>query len=47
MPTTVQGVVSRTRGAPVELLDVDDDYPFLLGHEAAGTVAASWPRRNG
>ena len=40
MPTTVQGVVSRTRGAPVELLDVDDDYPFLLGHEAAGTVAA-------
>ena len=71
MPTTVQGVVSRTRGAPVELLDVvvpdpgpgevvvdvaacgvcrtdlhyasgavGDDYPFLLGHEAAGTVAA-------
>lgn len=70
MPTTVQGVVSRTRGAPVELLDVvvpdpgpgevvvdvaacgvcrtdlhyasgavGDDYPFLLGHEAAGTVA--------
>ncbi|WP_316667402.1 S-(hydroxymethyl)mycothiol dehydrogenase [uncultured Propionibacterium sp.] len=72
MSTTVQGVVSRVRGAPVELADVivpdpgpgevvvditacgvchtdlhyatgaiTDDYPFLLGHEAAGTVSAT------
>ena len=69
MSETVRGVVSRTRGAPVELVDVvipdpgpgdvvvaikacgvchtdltyrdggiNDDFPFLLGHEAAGTV---------
>ncbi len=71
MSTTVQGVVSRAKGAPVELLDVvvpdpgpgevvvdvaacgicqtdlhyvtgavGDGYPFLIGHEAAGTVTA-------
>lgn len=70
MSTTVTGVVSRTKDAPVELLDiivpdpgpgevlvdvaacglcrtdlhyasgaVSDDSPFLLGHEASGTVA--------
>jgi S-(hydroxymethyl)mycothiol dehydrogenase len=69
MPTTVRGVVSLERGAPVEIRDVvvpdpgpgevrvrvqacgvchtdlhyregaiNDDFPFLLGHEAAGTV---------
>jgi S-(hydroxymethyl)mycothiol dehydrogenase len=69
MPTTVTGVVSRSKGDPVELVDVvvpdpgpgeavvdvqacgvchtdlhyrdggiNDDYPFLLGHEAAGVV---------
>lgn len=79
MPTTVQGIVSRAKGAPAEPLDVvvpdpgpgevvadvaacgicrtglhyvtgtvvtgavGDDYPFLLGHEAAGTVAAVDP----
>ncbi|NNM47179.1 S-(hydroxymethyl)mycothiol dehydrogenase [Knoellia koreensis] len=69
MPQTVKGVVSRAKGAPVELVDIsipdpgpgeavvqvqscgvchtdlhyreggiNDDYPFLLGHEAAGVV---------
>ncbi len=71
MPTTVKGVISRSKGAPVELVDIivpdpgpgevvvdvltcgvchtdyhyqqggiNDDFPFLLGHEAAGTVSA-------
>ncbi|ROP43375.1 S-(hydroxymethyl)mycothiol dehydrogenase [Pseudokineococcus lusitanus] len=71
MPHTVQGVVARAKGAPVELVDVvvpdpgpgdavvdveacgvchtdlhyreggiGDDYPYLLGHEAAGRVSA-------
>ncbi|HSU73336.1 MAG TPA: S-(hydroxymethyl)mycothiol dehydrogenase [Terrabacter sp.] len=71
MPQTVQGVISRSKGAPVEVVDVvvpdpgpgeavvkietcgvchtdlhyreggiNDDYPFLLGHEAAGYVEA-------
>ncbi len=70
MPHTVTGVVSRTKGAPVELLDIvvpdpgpgevvldvqacgvchtdlhyrdggiNDDFPFFLGHEAAGVVS--------
>lgn len=69
MSQTVRGVVSRKKGAPVELVDVvipdpgpgevvvdvtacgvchtdltyreggiNDEFPFLLGHEAAGTV---------
>ncbi len=69
MPHKVKGVVSRAKGAPVELTDivvpdpgpgevvvgvqacgvchtdlhyregaVNDEFPFLLGHEAAGTV---------
>ncbi len=69
MAQTVQGVISRAKGAPVELVDVvvpdpgpgeavvavqacgvchtdlhyreggiNDDFPFLLGHEAAGVV---------
>jgi S-(hydroxymethyl)mycothiol dehydrogenase len=69
MPQTVQGVIARAKGAPVELVDVvvpdpgpgeavvaiqacgvchtdlhyreggiNDDFPFLLGHEAAGIV---------
>lgn len=69
MPQTVQGVVARSEGAPVELTEVvvpdpgpgeavvqvhacgvchtdlhyreggiNDDFPFLLGHEAAGVV---------
>ncbi len=69
MGQTVRGVISRNRGAPVEVTDVvipdpgpdevvvdisacgvchtdltyreggiNDEYPFLLGHEAAGTV---------
>ncbi|WP_347352455.1 S-(hydroxymethyl)mycothiol dehydrogenase [Intrasporangium sp.] len=69
MPQTVKGVISRTKGADVELVDVvvpdpgpgeavvtvqtcgvchtdlhykegeiNDDFPFLLGHEAAGVV---------
>ena len=68
---TVKGVISRSKGAPVELVDVvvpdpgpgeavvavqacgvchtdlhykrggiNDDFPFLLGHEAAGVVEA-------
>ena len=71
MAQTVQGVISRTKGSPVELVDVivpdpgpgeaivavqacgvchtdlhyreggiNDDFPFLLGHEAAGVVEA-------
>lgn len=71
MPTTVKGVIARSKGAPVELVDIvvpdpgpgevvvdiatcgvchtdyhyqqggiNDDFPFLLGHEAAGTVSA-------
>jgi S-(hydroxymethyl)mycothiol dehydrogenase len=71
MAQTVQGVISRAKGAPVELVDVvvpdpgpgeavvavqacgvchtdlhyreggiNDDFPFLLGHEAAGVVEA-------
>ena len=71
MPQTVTGVIARSKGAPVELVDVvvpdpgpgeavvavqacgvchtdlhyreggiNDDFPFLLGHEAAGVVAA-------
>ncbi len=70
MPTTVRGVVSRSKGAPVEVAEIvvpdpgpgevtvtvqacgvchtdlhyreggiNDDYPFLLGHEAAGTIS--------
>src|SRR5690606_9409631 len=69
VPSTVKGVISRTKGAPVEVVDVvvpdpgpgeavvaiqacgvchtdlhyreggiNDDFPFLLGHEAAGIV---------
>lgn len=69
MPSTVKGVIARSKGAPVELVDVvvpdpgpgeavvaiqacgvchtdlhyreggiNDDFPFLLGHEAAGVV---------
>ena len=72
MPQTVKGVISRSKGAPVELTDIvipdpgpgevvvdvkscgvchtdfhyreggiSDDYPFLLGHESAGTVSRS------
>jgi S-(hydroxymethyl)mycothiol dehydrogenase len=71
VPSTVKGVISRTKGAPVEVVDVvvpdpgpgeavvaiqacgvchtdlhyreggiNDEYPFLLGHEAAGVVEA-------
>jgi S-(hydroxymethyl)mycothiol dehydrogenase len=74
VPQTVQGVIARAKGAPVELVDVvvpdpgpgeavvrveacgvchtdlhyreggiNDDFPFLLGHEAAGTVEAVGP----
>ena len=74
MPQTVQGVIARAKGAPVEIVDVvvpdpgpgeavlrvdacgvchtdlhyreggiNDDFPFLLGHEAAGTVEAVGP----
>jgi len=70
MPTTVHGVIVRSKGAPVELTDIvipdpgpgevvvdidtcgvchtdfhykeggiSDDFPFLLGHEAAGRVS--------
>lgn len=69
MSRTVRGVISRSKGAPVELVDIvipdpgpgevvvavqacgvchtdltyrdggiNDSYPFLLGHEAAGVV---------
>jgi S-(hydroxymethyl)mycothiol dehydrogenase len=71
MPQTVQGVIARAKGAPVELAEVvvpdpgpgeavvrvqacgvchtdlhyreggiNDEFPFLLGHEAAGVVEA-------
>ncbi|WP_197380628.1 S-(hydroxymethyl)mycothiol dehydrogenase [Mycolicibacterium mengxianglii] len=71
MSQTVRGVVSRSKGAPVEVTDIvipdpgpgevvvdiiacgvchtdltyrdggiNDSYPFLLGHEASGTVEA-------
>ena len=69
MPSTVRGVIARSKGADVEVVDVvvpdpgpgevvvtveacgvchtdlhyrqggiNDEFPFLLGHEAAGTV---------
>jgi S-(hydroxymethyl)mycothiol dehydrogenase len=71
VPTEVQGVVARSKGAPVEVTTIivpdpgpgealvevkacgvchtdlhyreggiNDDFPFLLGHEASGVVAA-------
>jgi S-(hydroxymethyl)mycothiol dehydrogenase len=71
VPSTATGVIVRTKGAPVEVVDivvpdpgpgeavvkiaacgvchtdlhyregeVNDEFPFLLGHEAAGTVEA-------
>ena len=71
MPSTVRGVIARSKGADVEIVDVivpdpgpgeavvkieacgvchtdlhyreggiNDEFPFLLGHEAAGTVEA-------
>jgi S-(hydroxymethyl)mycothiol dehydrogenase len=71
MSVTVKGVISRSKGAPVELVDIvvpdpgpgeavvqvqacgvchtdlhyreggiNDEFPFLLGHEAAGVVEA-------
>src|SRR3954452_5731262 len=71
MPQQVQGIIARSKGAPVELVTVHvpdpgpgeavvaiqacgvchtdlhyreggigDDYPYLLGHEAAGVVEA-------
>jgi S-(hydroxymethyl)mycothiol dehydrogenase len=71
MPSTVKGVIARSKGSPVELVDVvvpdpgpgeavvrveacgvchtdlhyreggiNDEFPFLLGHEAAGRVEA-------
>ncbi|MBC9955790.1 S-(hydroxymethyl)mycothiol dehydrogenase [Yimella sp. cx-51] len=71
MPQTVKGVIARSKGAPVELVDIvvpdpgpgeavvkveacgvchtdlhyreggiNDEFPFLLGHEAAGRVEA-------
>jgi len=71
VPQTVRGVIARTKGAPVELVDVvvpdpgpgeavvavqacgvchtdlhyrdggiNDEFPFLLGHEASGVVEA-------
>ncbi|MGJ6979769.1 S-(hydroxymethyl)mycothiol dehydrogenase [Aestuariimicrobium soli] len=71
MPQTVKGVIARSKGAPVELVDIlvpdpgpgeavvavkacgvchtdlhyreggiNDDFPFLLGHEASGVVEA-------
>ncbi|CAN5197357.1 S-(hydroxymethyl)mycothiol dehydrogenase [soil metagenome] len=71
MSQTVRGVISRSKGAPVEVTDIvipdpgpgevvvdiiacgvchtdltyreggiNDEYPFLLGHEASGTVEA-------
>jgi S-(hydroxymethyl)mycothiol dehydrogenase len=74
MPSTVRGVVSLAKGAPVEIRDVvvpdpgpgearvnvqacgvchtdlhyregaiNDDFPFLLGHEAAGTIESVGP----
>src|SRR4051794_32123006 len=77
MTERVQGVIARSKGAPVELVDVDvpdpgpgearvrvqacgvchtdlhyregginDDFPFLLGHEAAGVVESVGPDVN-
>ncbi|MEO7234794.1 MAG: S-(hydroxymethyl)mycothiol dehydrogenase [Lapillicoccus sp.] len=74
MSQTVKGVIARSKGAPVELVDVvvpdpgpgeavvavqacgvchtdlhyreggiNDEFPFLLGHEAAGVVEAVGP----
>jgi S-(hydroxymethyl)mycothiol dehydrogenase len=74
MPSEVQGVIARSKGAPVELATIivpdpgpgealvdiqacgvchtdlhyreggiNDEFPFLLGHEAAGVVAAVGP----
>jgi S-(hydroxymethyl)mycothiol dehydrogenase len=74
MTTQVKGVISRSKGSPVELTDIlvpdpgpgeatvnikacgvchtdlhyreggiNDDFPFLLGHEAAGIVDAVGP----
>ena len=74
MSQTVRGVISRAKGAPVELVDIvipdpgpgevvvaiqacgvchtdltyreggiNDEYPFLLGHEAAGVVETVGP----
>ena len=74
MSQTVKGVISRAKGAPVEVVDIvvpdpgpgeavvaiqacgvchtdlhyreggiNDDYPFLLGHEAAGVVESVGP----
>src|SRR5246127_3615076 len=74
MTERVQGVIARSKGAPVEVVEVDvpepgpgeavvavkacgvchtdlhyregginDDFPFLLGHEAAGVVEAVAP----
>lgn len=71
MPSTVKGVIARSKGAPVEVVDIvvpdpgpgeavvaiqacgvchtdlhyreggiNDEFPFLLGHEAAGLVEA-------
>ncbi|WP_226346351.1 S-(hydroxymethyl)mycothiol dehydrogenase [Agilicoccus flavus] len=71
MSSTVKGVIARSKGAPVELVDIvvpdpgpgeavvdiqacgvchtdlhyreggiNDEFPFLLGHEAAGVVSA-------
>ncbi|MCY7287830.1 MAG: alcohol dehydrogenase catalytic domain-containing protein, partial [Cryobacterium sp.] len=70
MSITVKGVIARSKGAPVELVDIvipdpcagevivdietcgvchtdvhyrdggiNDEFPFLLGHEAAGRVS--------
>src|SRR4051794_41894517 len=72
MPQQVQGVIARSKGSPVELVDItipdpgpndvvvriqacgvchtdltyrdggiNDEFPFLLGHEAAGIVEAA------
>ena len=74
MPQTVKGVIARSEGADVEVVDIvvpdpgpgeavvrveacgvchtdlhyreggiNDEFPFLLGHEAAGTVEAVGP----
>jgi S-(hydroxymethyl)mycothiol dehydrogenase len=74
MPVTVKGVIARSKGAPVEVVDVvvpdpgpgeavvqvqacgvchtdlhyreggiNDEFPFLLGHEAAGIVEQVGP----
>ena len=71
MPQTVKGVIARSKGADVQVVDIvvpdpgpgeavvrveacgvchtdlhyreggiNDEFPFLLGHEAAGTVEA-------